>query len=309
MKKLLFILFSLSLINFSVKGQSLTERLGYDKNDKLLIIHADDLGLSHGKNQATFKAMTGGVVNSASIMMTCPWVAEVGKMYESRPELDLGLHLTLTNEWFLYKWGTVSDQAAAGLENDQGYMHADCATVAIYATEEQVKMEITAQVEQALALGIRPTHLDSHMGCLFFGRPEYLRAYLQVAQAYGIPAMVEPQMVTEIIEANPEIFQEFDLDSYPVVDAVLTASPQDFEKGMTNYYTSVLNELNAGVNVLLIHVAYDDLEMQGITDGHRYWHAPWRQADFDFFTSPEARQLLEANDIKLVTWRQIGELL
>ncbi len=309
MKKLLFVLLLFALVYESGYSQNLAERLGYDKNDKLLIIHADDLGLSHGENQATFEAMENGVVNSGSVMMTCPWVAEVGKIHQEKPDLDLGLHLTLTNEWFLYKWGTVSDQAAEGLENEEGYMHADCASVAQNATGEDVEMEITAQVEQALALGIKPTHMDSHMGCIFFGRPEYLQAYLRVANKYGIPAMINQQMVDLIINPNKDLFEEFDLTNYPMVDQIIQATPQDYEAGMDQYYSSVLEGLNSGLNVVLIHVAYDDFEMQGISIDHDYWHAPWRQDDFDFFTSDKAKDLIENNNIKLVTWREIGELL
>tara|TARA_B110000305_G_scaffold241671_1_gene316899 strand:+ start:19167 stop:19553 length:387 start_codon:yes stop_codon:yes gene_type:complete len=84
---------------------SVQERLGYPADAKLLIIHADDLGLSHSKNVATIEAMREGVVTSASVMMPTPWVAEALELSQAHPELDLGVYLTLTAEWKHYKWG------------------------------------------------------------------------------------------------------------------------------------------------------------------------------------------------------------
>ena len=66
---------------------------------KRLILHADDLGLSHSKNRATLKAMEAGVVSSASIMMPCGWVMEVVEWAKKHPNADLGLHLTQRVEY------------------------------------------------------------------------------------------------------------------------------------------------------------------------------------------------------------------
>jgi hypothetical protein len=63
------------------------------------------------------------------------------------------------------------------------------------------------------------------------------------------------------------------------------------------------------VNVILIHLAFDDEEMNAVTAGHDSYHAPWRQADYDFFTSQKAREILEKQNIKLITWREIGKTL
>ena len=90
----------------------LQEKLGYPKESKLLIIHADDIGVAHAENSATFKAMQTGVVNSGSIMVPCPWFTEVASYVKENPKADLGLHLTLTSEWKYYKWGPVTSASA-----------------------------------------------------------------------------------------------------------------------------------------------------------------------------------------------------
>ena len=87
--------------------EGLAEKLGYSKDDKLLIIHADDIGLSNSVNQASFKALKNGYVNSGSIMMPCDYISDVGKFAIENPSIDLGLHLTVTSEWRDYKWNGV----------------------------------------------------------------------------------------------------------------------------------------------------------------------------------------------------------
>src|SRR5438034_11296930 len=98
MKKILCCVFSLQLLVTHAQ-KTLQERLGYSKDAKLLILHADDLGMSHSENAATFYGMEHGSVNSASIMMPTPWVAEAATYQHNHTDADFGLHLTLTSEW------------------------------------------------------------------------------------------------------------------------------------------------------------------------------------------------------------------
>src|SRR5262249_53525211 len=104
--------------------QSLAERLGYSRDAKLLIVHADDLGMARSVNAATIKAFESGLVNSGSIMVPCPWFSEIATYARANPNADLGLHLTLTSEWTPFRWGPVtSKDRVSSLLDKNGYFH------------------------------------------------------------------------------------------------------------------------------------------------------------------------------------------
>ena len=287
---------------------SLAERLGYPAGTKLLILHADDLGVAHAENQASFAALQAGPVNSASIMVPCPWLPEVARFARATPGVDLGLHLTLTSEWRDYKWSpTAPRDSVSSLVDSLGYFYDNCADMAKYARLGDIERELRAQIQKALAMGIRPTHLDSHMGCLFFNveHPEYLALYLRLGREFGIPAMIAQNMIEQFPETLRKVVGPKDL----VVDNVVTAAPEDFKNGMAAYYERTLRGLKPGINVLLMHLAYQGAEMEGVAVEHPDWGAEWRQADFDYFSSEACRKTLAETGIRLITWREVGQLM
>ncbi|MDR7128526.1 putative glycoside hydrolase/deacetylase ChbG (UPF0249 family) [Algoriphagus sp. 4150] len=310
MKNLSYFLFLLAFLPTVTFSQNLAEKLGYPADTKLLIIHGDDVGVSHSQTKATFDAMKKGLVNSTSMMVPTGWSAEVGEIAKEMPEADIGIHITLTNEWLNFNWGPEAGKTAVpGLANEKGHMYPDCAQVIANASPEEVETEIRAQIKAANQMGITPTHLDSHMGCIFFGRPEYLASYLKIAQELKIPVLINQQMIDGIVKSNPVLFSGIDVEKFPVVDKVIMAESKDYSAGMEAFYTDALNNIQPGLNVILIHLAFDDEEMNAVTKGHDSFHAPWRQADYDFFTGDKAKELVEKNKVKLVTWREVGKTM
>lgn len=281
---------------------TLAETLGYPAGTKLLIVHADDLGVTHATNAASIAALEQGSVSSASVMANCPWLPEIAEWARTNPDHDLGMHLTLTSEWRKLRWGTVAPAGAvSSLTDSSGYLYPNCQYVWARADPEEVRTEIRAQIERARSLGLDPTHLDTHMGCLVFN-PRLLKVYLEVGRQYGIPAMVSHNELRNAGEEYTRHLQPSDL----VVDYIHSASYGDYDRGLDNYYRELLADLQPGVSVLLIHTALDGAESAAMAGGVAGWGNRWRQQDYNFFTSDALPELLKEYGIQLISWRQLS---
>lgn len=283
--------------------RSLAERLGYAADAKLLIVHADDLGMMRSVNAATIKALETGLVNSGSIMVPCPWLPDIAAYARKRPEIDLGLHLTLTSEWTTYRWGSVlpRDQVPSLLDKS-GYLYLTESEAVAHASPKEIEAEIRAQIERARSFGIQPTHLDSHMGTLYQNKTLF-EILLRVAREHKLPTRISKEWFTSI-DYLPSILKPEDV----IIDRVISIEPSITPDNWEKFYTDAIKSIQPGVNEVIIHLAYDDEEMRAATVDHPDWGAAWRQRDFDFFTSEKFRKLLEENGIKLVTWREIGKV-
>jgi len=171
-------------------GKTLAEKLGYSRDSKLLIVHADDVGVTHSVNAATIKALDTGLVNSASIMVPCPWFPEIADYAKSHPDLDFGLHLTLTSERVYYRWGPVaSKDRVPSLVDANGYFHHDW-SAATKINPREVELELRAQIDRAYSMGLRPTHFDSHQYRLYDNGKDLFEVVLRLAHEYKLPVFL-----------------------------------------------------------------------------------------------------------------------
>ena len=304
-RRISFLLVVLLVVaNVQAQDRTLAERLGYPRDAKLLIVHADDLGMAHSVNAATMKAFETGLVTSGSIMVPCPWLSEIAAYARANPQADLGLHLTLTSEWTQYRWGPVTskDRVTSLLDKD-GYFRLTESEAAEKANPKEVEVEIRAQVERAKALGIVPTHLDSHMGTLYQTK-ELFDIFLRVARDYKLPVRVAKEWGPRI-----EVLQASITPNDVFIDRILDINPSVAPQDWARFYSDAIRKLQPGVTEVVIHLAYDDAEMRGATFDHPNWGAAWRQRDLEFFTSDAFRKMLEENHIKLITWRELGKLI
>lgn len=150
-----------------------------------IAIHLDDVGTSHGSVTAWQALRAAGAVKSASVMVPCPFYPMARDDWGEDPGQDLGIHLTLTSEWSAYRWRPLT--AAKSLTDDEGYFHRRPEAVAAHADPAAVADEIAAQIERALSDGIRPTHLDAHMGTAFLA--PFIGALLDASERYAIPVV------------------------------------------------------------------------------------------------------------------------
>ena len=288
----------------AVQQKNVAERLGYPADAKLVILHADDLGVAHSVEMASFTALDQKAVSSASVMVPCPWLTEVAAYAKAHPDADLGLHLTLTSEWKTYRWGPVApkDQVPSLLAPD-GYFYSDTGPVASHATPQDVEREIRAQIELAMKMGIHPTHLDIHMGTLA-AKPEFYAVLVKVAHEYKLPFLA-----VRVADAREKMMEsllspkDFVLDSLVMFDGRV---PPD---RWTESYVAALKAIKPGVHYMIVHLGHDDAELQAITVGHPDYGAAWRQRDFNAVTSPEFKKALQDNHIILIGWKDLKKLM
>lgn len=279
---------------------NLAERLGYPRDTRLVIIHADDIGVTHSVNAASEKALSTGLVNSGSIMIPCPWTPEIVAWARAHPEMDLGLHLTLISERPGYRWGPVAPRALVrSLLDSLGYMRQrwDSSTI---ADPVDVERELRAQIARAYAVGLRPTHLDSHQYRLQMNGPELFAVLVKLGREYRLPIFVS----RDWFERKPYLASELGPDDI-VIDHVMTLNSHTPPSAWDATYTHALETLQPGVTEFVIHPGFDDDEMRAFASDKPAWGAEWRQRDYDYFTSARFRALLARRHIQLITWREI----
>jgi chitin disaccharide deacetylase len=300
------LLVGLLLSTLEAFAQTLADRLGYPPGTKLIIVHADDLGETHAVNAAAMKALTGGTINSASLMVPCPWFPEMADYAKSHPDADLGLHLTLTAERVYYRWGPAAPaDRVPSLVDENGYFHHDWEQNEHIGAKKidakEVEIELRAQIERALAMGVRPTHLDSHQYRLIMSGQDLFDVMLRVAHDYKLPVFV----TRDWFAAYPYLSARLGPGDI-VLDHTVTIEPEVPPEKWADFYLIALRNLKPGVTEFVIHPGYDDEELRAATRERSTWGAAWRQRDFDFFTSDQFRQVLAQQNIKLITWRELA---
>jgi hypothetical protein len=307
-----------------VQDTTYAERLGFPKGSKVLILHVDDAGMSYSSNQGAIIALTHGVATSTSVMMPCPWVPGFVHFLKENPEIDAGLHLTLTSEWKDYRWQPLAGKKnVPGLTDPEGSLWPSVEEVVKHATADEVEAEINAQLDRARSMGFEPTHLDTHMGTVF-ATPEFMERYIRVGIKNHIPIMF-PGGADQLIQAQMNLTDAFVEQirkiakriwdaGLPVLDDLHNSSydwkiPADVagdDKKLQAYktakYIEALKTLKPGLTMMIMHCTDPSPVFQYITDS-----GPTRKGDMLTMINPEFKKALQEQGIILTTWRELKE--
>jgi predicted glycoside hydrolase/deacetylase ChbG (UPF0249 family) len=305
-KSILIVSCLLVTLTLSAQGnKNLAELLGYPRESKLLIIHADDMGLSHSVNTACIKAFENKGITSGSIMVPCPWAPEIEAWAKDNPGMDIGIHLTLTAEWNLYKWGGISssDQILSLLERNN-YFYPSVEELGKTAKGAEAEKELRAQIDRAIASGVRPTHLDTHMGSVL-ANPELVKVYLGLSEAYHLPILF-PRAYLGMLP--PDISKSLGSQVF-LLDNLFMLDEKMVTQNWIDAYRKGIESMKPGLNQMIVHLAVDNDEMKAITQGHDGYGSAWRQKDLDLVSGKEFRDLLKANNIILIGWKQVRDAM
>jgi predicted glycoside hydrolase/deacetylase ChbG (UPF0249 family) len=278
------------------KPKTVAERLGYLANSRLLVLHADDIGMTHSMNKAAFEALTNKWITSASILVPCPWFPEVAAAARQHPEWDLGIHLALTSEWDPERWHPLSvPTTGSSLTDKDGYFPHTGDEVYKQAKLPEIDREMRAQIDAALAAKIQLTHLDTHMFVVGRAAPD---DYAKLGREYRLPVLNDHDVLQ--IKTDP---------NFVLIDKVLGLQATVPKEQWLAAYEDILRPLPPGSYLLLLHLAYADDEMTAATTGHVDWGAQWRQNDFNLVKDPAFQKFLRDQNFILVSWRDLAKAL
>ena len=294
----------LVLITATSRAQTFAERLGYPKDTIAVILHVDDVGMSHSSNLGAISALESNSASSFAVMIPCPWVTEIARWLAKNRGADSGLHLTLTSEWQIYRWGPVAGKRAVpGLVDQEGCLWRSVPEVVAHATPDEIETEIRAQLDRAETFGLPITHMDSHMGTLF-ARPDYFMRYLKVAAEKKIPMLAVGGHMTYVSKNEPEaakglrpLIPKIWNAGLPVIDDLHTGwsgldTPAKFQ--------AALEELKPGVTEFLFHASVPTEDFSLITNSHAN-----RKADLEALTSDKTKEIINRRGIVITTWREL----
>jgi predicted glycoside hydrolase/deacetylase ChbG (UPF0249 family) len=288
------------------------KKLGFANDDRVAILHADDVGMCQASLTAFADLIDHGLVSSGAVMVPCPWFPSVAAYCRKNPDADLGVHLTLTSEWDGYRWGPLSTRdPASGLLDGEGFFYRRAEQAQEQADPDAVQLELQAQAERALGAGIDVTHLDTHMGAV--AHPKFVAGYVQLALHHRLPPMVPRLdeagwrafgMDGEMATLAARFVVQLEAQGVPLVDH-LVGLPLDEDPGdRLVQATQELDALPPGLTHFIIHPAADTPELRAIT---RTWRS--RVADYEVFRSDQLRDHLRACGVHVIGYRTLRALM
>ena len=298
----------------SLPPNPVLRRLGFADDDRVVVLHADDIGMCQASITAWQRALDFGLLSSAATMVPCPWFHGTAQLCRERAgdsRLDMGVHLTLTSEWKNYRWGPIrSRNPATGLLDGDGLFHRLAEPVAAQAYLPAMADELRAQIDRALEQGIDVTHIDTHMLTLF--HPRLLPVYARLGFEYGLPVFLLRSMASNMEEAGippgqaeeaTQALAEAEARGFPLFDHLEVLSLSDAEdrhgEGMR-----AINAAPPGLTNLLCHMSVDTPELRAIAPDWRC-----RVGDADIFTSDAFAHDVAKSGVKVINFRILRDLV
>jgi len=271
-------------------------RLGFNARDRVVIIHADDIGMCEATIPALAELLDFGLVSSCSVMVPCPWFPAAAEWIRLHPETDAGVHITLTSEWAHYRWRSVSTLSpASGLVDQEGFLPRTTRQIQQRGNPDAVFKEASAQVALARQFGMQPSHLDSHMFSL---KGAFLSVYLQLAHKLRLPALIDRKALERYRKRQALKMKE---PGIPIFDHIGGAPNNGHPEDRVTILKSIFSSLPPGLSCVLLHPGRDTDEIRAITTNWRY-----RVADWKAFQSVNLKRHVQSIGVQIITYKTLA---
>ena len=274
-----------------------SELLGFPPDARVLIVNCDDLGMYHAVNAAVVESIERGIATSCSLMAPCPAAPDAMQLLRERPEIPFGVHLTLLRDGPHHRWGPLTaKEMVPSLLDEAGELFTNDRIPELLARArlDEVEREFRAQIGAVLDAGLAPSHLDWH--CLGDGgREDVLDLTVSLAAEHGLAVRVW------LDPARGRLLRRRGL---PVTDNGFLDSFRLALDGKAARYAELLRALPAGLSEWAVHPGLGDAEARAADPGG--WRV--RRTDYEFLTSPEARELVRQEGIVLTDYRTVQQV-
>jgi predicted glycoside hydrolase/deacetylase ChbG (UPF0249 family) len=290
-------------------GGSLVQRLGYPADARVVIVTADEFGECHASNMGVIACWEAGLLKSCTFQAPGCWAPEAVEYARKHPDMDVGVHLTLTT-------GTVSGMGirpilprgeVPGLCTPNGYLWPTGIEAWQHTNLDEIRKESRAQIEQALHVGIDPTHIDPHDGIMqdrggkHLG--DFVKVYAEIAKEFNLPVRMPPTQAKFSEYGLPDVRPSYTKMGILMPDEGLASI------GQKSFLQKFLHDRLPGtVSEIYIHPAVDGAEVQAVRATGGWWKVG--TGDYQLFATnrDEVRQMIKDEGIVLIGWRAIRDL-
>jgi predicted glycoside hydrolase/deacetylase ChbG (UPF0249 family) len=286
---------------------AMLKELGFEPDDRVVVVHADDVGMCQATIPAWLDLAQDGLLSSASVMPVSPWFSHVAKLCRQRPDLDVGVHLAITSEWETYRWGSLACRdPATGLVDDFGCFWPTVELCWEHARNDAVRDEIAVQLHRALDFGIDLTHVDTHMHAMYF--QGFLRSYVETALSAGLPPVLTfkdgdlyPRLLPEHRPGVRDLVPAWTARGVPIFDHLTILNLSDTDRALDTA-KAAFDAIRPGLTYLICHPAHDTPELRAMTD--RWAH---RVNEYHTFMNPLLRRHVIESGIHIIGCRGLRD--
>ena len=277
---------------------------------KKLLVNADDFGRRPLINQAVAEAVDKGGLLSTSLMAGEPYFAEAVDIAQKRPQLGVGVHLTLVDGMPVLPAEEIPTLAV----HEGRFLPDHGAFVKAYVqgkiARRDIEKELAAQLDKVIDAGLVPTHVDSHQHMHML--PGIFPLALKLAAERGIKRV----RISRGIYGNPfmpwpgigDLVGKFGLEALSVLDRRQAqiqgfACPDNFVGQVAGgavtaeFMLQLAKDFPAASVEVMLHPGLDNEVLQGQTG----WQHDY-EAEFKAVCAAAVQEKLAASDIRLINF-------
>ena len=278
---------------FSAMTHGTAGATGLPNDEVLVIMHIDDIGMLADTADSAIEVMRHGMAKSGSIMVPAPGFERAAQVIKDNPDLDCGIHITLTNEWQeRIPWRPLlSKDEVPSLYNEQGLMWRNEGFFAYHAEAGDVEKEMEKQIQTALKTGIKFSHMDAHMGC-YFMRHDLFNIALKLAQKYQLTIVAPYPYYFWFRRSDLEDLKNKGIKCPDSFYGFYRDSPHALKT-----YRDYLAGLTPGVHYIFIHPVRSTPETKRLLPDLAI-----RARDYAIWTGEKIRKFAAAKHIKFISF-------